>query len=82
MGEGKSERLEIRIPTEMMVQLREIAPRDSGGRPNVSSLVRKAISREIERHTVSRMVDWAGRHRTAIRHLQEEWDGTASDGIS
>lgn len=82
MGKGHSERLEIRLPSDMMQQLREIAPRDRSGRPNVSSLVRSAIGREIERHTVQRMVEWAGRHRRAIRQLQEEWDGTASDGIA
>ncbi|MBD3166465.1 hypothetical protein GF324_07695, partial [bacterium] len=63
MADVKGERLEIRLSAGMMRQLKSIAPKDARGRPNVSELVRQALHNEIQRHSLSRMADWARTNR-------------------
>ncbi len=69
MSAAKTVRLEIRLPESMMDRIREIAPSDGRGRPNISELVRQALQREIRLNSTEAMVDWAKRQSSALGEL-------------
>ncbi len=82
MSIQKDERLEIRLPADMMDNLRKIAPRTKAGKPNVSELVRLALQRELDQYHMNQMISWAGRNRMTMKKTREDWDGSTKDGLA
>ena len=82
MSTAKTVRLEVRLPENMMHEIKKIAPANGDGKPNISALVRDALQREIHRNSTRGMVDWAKRNLDTLKDINDEWDVTSGDGFS
>lgn len=82
MSRTKTVRLEVRLPEEMMRDIRKLAVPNGHGKPSISEIVRLALQREIHRHATRGMVNWAKRNQNTLRRTNDEWDVTTGDGFS